>query len=129
MSRRKEYLLYLLSLFMVIAGVGHLLNPDFYLVIIPPGLPNPEWLNLIAGLIEITLGVFLLERRLRWLAAWCLIALFIAVFPANLYVATENLSVPTLSTYEVFKRGCQQRREGEALRAVALICSRELRVT
>ena len=94
MKRRKEYLLYLLSFSMVFAGVGHLVNPDFYLVIMPPGLPNPEWLNLTAGLIEITLGVFLLERRLRWLAAWGLIALFIAVFPANLYVATENLSVP-----------------------------------
>ena len=34
---------------------------------------------------------------------------------------TENLVVPTLSIYEVFKRVCQQRGEGEALRAVALM--------
>jgi uncharacterized membrane protein len=94
MQRFKEPLAWALSLFMVGAGFGHLMNPAFFVAIIPPGLPNPEWLNVVSGLIEITLGVFLLERRVRWLAAWGLIALFIAVFPANVHVATQNLSVP-----------------------------------
>jgi uncharacterized membrane protein len=80
--------------FYVVAGFNHLMNPDFYLAIMPPGLPSPEWLNVISGLAEIVLGVFLLEPRVRALAAWGIIALLIAVFPANVYVATANVGLP-----------------------------------
>jgi uncharacterized membrane protein len=73
------------------AGFNHLVNPEFYVAIIPPQLPAPEWLNLASGLAEIVLGVFLLEPRTRALAAWGIIALLIAVFPANLYAASERL--------------------------------------
>lgn len=91
MSRSKRGLLYLMAAFYVVAGMNHLLNPDFYVAIIPPGLPEPAWLNLISGLAEIVLGVFLLEPRTRALAAWGLVALLLAIFPANLYVAFENV--------------------------------------
>jgi len=94
MTRSKTVLLWLMALAYIAAGFNHLMNPDFYVAIIPPGLPSPEWLNLISGLIEITLGVFVLERRVRVLAAWGLIALLIAVFPANVYVAVENIGLP-----------------------------------
>ncbi len=94
MSRPKQWLLWLMAFFYVVAGFNHLLNPEFYVAIIPPGLPEPEWLNLISGLAEIVLGVFLLEPRTRVLAAWGIIALLIAVFPANMYVALENVGLP-----------------------------------
>jgi uncharacterized membrane protein len=74
-----------------LAGFNHLLNPAFYVAIIPPGLPNPEWLNLLSGLAEIVLAVFLLEPRTRVYAAWGIIALLIAVFPANVYQVVENV--------------------------------------
>ncbi len=76
-----------------LAGFNHLMNPSFYVAIMPPGLPSPEWLNVISGLAEIVLGVFLLEPRVRAFAAWGIIALLIAVFPANLYVALENVGI------------------------------------
>lgn len=44
-----------------------------------------------------------------------------AVFFAPAIEATRELLVPTLSLYEVFKRVLQQRGEGEALQAVALM--------
>ena len=94
MSRRKHVLLFVMAALYVAAGFNHLLNPDFYVAMIPPGLPDPEWLNLFSGLAEIVLGVFLLESRTRALAAWGIIALLIAVFPANVYVALENVGVP-----------------------------------
>ncbi len=94
MSRTKRVLLWLMAGFYVVAGFNHLMNPDFYLAIMPPGLPSPEWLNVISGLAEIVLGVFLLEPRVRALAAWGIIALLIAVFPANVYVATANVGLP-----------------------------------
>lgn len=91
MQRAKTPLLYLLSLFLCIAGFMHLWTPEFFVPIIPPNLPNPEWLNVLSGLAEIVLGVYLLEPRVRVLAAWGIIALLIAVFPANLYVTFENV--------------------------------------
>jgi uncharacterized membrane protein len=83
-----------MAAFYVLAGTNHLVNPDFYVAIIPPELPEPEWLNLAAGLAEIVLGVYVLEPRVRALAAWGIIALLFAVFPANLYVALENVGLP-----------------------------------
>ena len=94
MSRRKRILLWVMAALYVANGFNHLVNPDFYVAIIPPELPEPEWLNLFAGLAEIVLGVYLLEPRVRALAAWGIIALLVAVFPANLYVALENVGVP-----------------------------------
>jgi uncharacterized membrane protein len=93
MSRTKRILMWVMAVAYAGAGFNHLVNPDFYIRIMPPGLPSPEWLNLISGLAEIVLGVFLLEPRTRILAAWGLIALLIAVFPANVYVATANLGI------------------------------------
>lgn len=91
MSTLKRVLLWLMALAYIFAGFNHLMNPAFYLAIMPPELPNPEWLNVLSGLAEIVLGVYVLEPRTRVLAAWGIIALLIAVFPANLYVALENV--------------------------------------
>ena len=95
-TRAKRILLWVMAAFYVLAGFNHLMNPGYYVPIVPPGLPNPEWLSLIAGLAQITLGVLLLEPRVRFLAAWGIVAMLIAVFPANVYVAVENLGVPDL---------------------------------
>ena len=70
MSRTKHVLLWVMAILYAFAGFNHLLNPDFYLAIMPPGLPNPEWLNVLSGLAEIILGVFILEPRVRVCAAW-----------------------------------------------------------
>jgi uncharacterized membrane protein len=94
MSLPKRILMWVMAIAYAFAGFNHLLNPDFYVKIMPPGLPNPEWLNVLSGLAEIVLGVFLLEPRTRILAAWGIIALLIAVFPANVYVALENVGLP-----------------------------------
>ena len=91
MSRTKRILLWVMAGAYVFAGFNHLMNPDFYLAIMPPGLPNPEWLNLLSGLAEIILGVYLLEPRVRVFAAWGIIALLFAVFPANVYQVIENV--------------------------------------
>jgi uncharacterized membrane protein len=91
MSRLKRFSLWTLAAVYAFAGFNHILNPAFYLAIIPPDLPNPEWLNLGSGLAEIVLGVFLLEPRTRVFAAWGIVALLIAVFPANLYAASHQI--------------------------------------
>ncbi len=87
----RKPLLYFLSFQLCMAGFMHLLSPDFFVAIIPKGLPNPEWLNVISGLFEIVIGVYLLEPKTRVLAAWGAIALAIAVFPANVNMLLENI--------------------------------------
>ncbi len=98
MSRSKTVLLYLMAAFYIFGGYNHLANPEFYLAIMPPNLPEPELLNVVSGLAEIVLGVFLLDPRTRSLAAWGIIALLVAVFPANVYVATANVGADGAGT-------------------------------
>ena len=83
----KLILQFVLALFMVAAGVNHFLKPRVYMHIMPPYLPRPRELVLISGMAEVLLGVLLLVPRTTQLAAWGLVALFVAVFPANLYMA------------------------------------------
>jgi len=94
MTKTKRILLWVMAGFYALAGFNHLMNPAFYVAIVPPSLPAPEWLNVVSGLAEIVLGVFVLEPRTRVFAAWGIIALLIAVFPANVYVATANIGIP-----------------------------------
>ncbi|GAC1447470.1 MAG: DoxX family protein [Isosphaeraceae bacterium] len=80
------------------AGIGHLLAPKFYLKIMPPSLPFPLALVVLSGVIEIILGILLVVPAYSRLAAWGIIALLIAVFPANFYMYQhyELFSVPPL---------------------------------
>src|SRR4051812_32138643 len=82
----------------VVAGIGHFVATDFYLRIMPPYLPWHRPLVLLSGIIEIALGVLLLVPRTSTSAAWGLIALLIAVFPANvhLYLHQEIWPLPPL---------------------------------
>ena len=107
MSRTKTILMWLMAANYCAAGFMHLLNPGFFVPLIPPGLPSPEWLNLLSGLAEIVLGVYLLEPRTRVFAAWGIIALLIAVFPANVYGALEYRFSSELSWFADFQLGRQ----------------------
>lgn len=70
----------------IIAGINHFINPDFYLKIMPPYLPWHLFLVYLSGIFELILGVMLLIPKTQKLAAWGLILLLIAVFPANIYM-------------------------------------------
>ena len=76
--------LYLMSAFYLIAGVMHFIKPGFYKNIIPPALGNKDLINWVSGAAEVLLGIGLLTEY-QPLAAWGLVALLIAVFPANIY--------------------------------------------
>src|SRR5215210_4674262 len=80
------------------AGVGHFVATDFFMRIMPPYLPWHRPLVLLSGVIEIALGVLLLVPMTSTFAAWGLIALLIAVFPANihLYLHQEIWPLPPI---------------------------------
>lgn len=91
----KSILRWVFAAFFLFAGVGHFRNERFFLKIMPDYIPQSLHLPAVyaSGVAEIVLGVLLLiPRTSRW-AAWGLIALLIAVFPANIYayLHTEEL--------------------------------------
>lgn len=77
----------LAAILFVVAGLLHFLKPELYLAIVPPYFPEPQALVVMSGVVEIAGGIGLCLRPLRRAAGWGLIALLIAVFPANLYMA------------------------------------------
>jgi uncharacterized membrane protein len=86
-----------LAILFVIAGVMHFIIPQPYLRIMPPWLPAPSTLINMSGAAEILGGFGLLLPATRRLAAWGLVALLIAVLPANIYTATAHLPLPGLA--------------------------------
>ncbi len=84
----------LLAVAFVAAGINHFRRPDFYLTMIPPGLPSPAALNFISGAAEILGGIGVLVPATRRFAGWGLIALLVAVFPANVHMALVGLRPP-----------------------------------
>lgn len=83
-----------MAILYIVAGINHFRVPRLYLKIIPPYFPKPKTLNLICGGSEIVLGAALCIPMLTKFAAWGIIALLIAVFPANIYMyLNDNASL------------------------------------
>ncbi len=87
-----------MSLLYVTVGVKHFTNTDFFVAIVPKFINWKEEVVLVSGLIEVILGMLLLFNQTRKFAAWGIILLLIAVFPANIYLyfsdsAREMLSI------------------------------------
>ena len=82
----------------IIAGINHFWNPEIYINIMPPWLPEHNLLVAISGAFEIVLGVLLLFPSTQRQAAWGIILLLIAVFPANIQMMINywNESNPML---------------------------------
>jgi uncharacterized membrane protein len=97
-ARPRTVLRWLLTVFMVGAGVNHFVSPDAYEAMVPRALPSPSALVVISGLAEIAGGLGLILPATRRLAAWGLVLLFLAVFPANINMAINHLP---LGTHEV----------------------------
>ena len=83
----KNLLRWLLGIFFVLAGLNHFREPALYVAMLPPWTPQAAGLSAIAGAFEILGGIGLLLPGTRRAAGWGLIALLVAVLPANLYVA------------------------------------------
>ena len=81
----------LLAVTFVAAGAKHFISPSAYASVMPPYLPNHRELVAISGACEMAGGVgVLLPQPLRRWAGWGLVALLIAVFPANIEIARRG---------------------------------------
>jgi uncharacterized membrane protein len=76
-----------LTAMFVLVGISHFAKPEKLEAMIPPNWPYRRALNYLSGAAEIILGILLLFPATRIWAAYGLLLLLIAVFPANIYVA------------------------------------------
>jgi uncharacterized membrane protein len=77
------------ALIFIAAGIGHFLSPGLFVKIMPSFVPQTlvSPVVYISGVLEIVLGMMLFFPQTSSLAAWGLMALLIAVFPANINLA------------------------------------------
>ena len=90
----KKISCFLLGALFIAAGANHFLNKPFYMRIMPPSVPWPQFMVALSGACESGLGAALLWPPLRRPAAWGLIALLLAVFPANVHMARHAEEFP-----------------------------------
>jgi len=95
---------YLFGLSFVLAGLYHFINPAFYLRMMPPFLPWHLFLVYLSGFLEMALGILLLVPKFTRLSAWGLIALLVAVFPANVHMALNPQLFPGLPRVALWLR-------------------------
>jgi uncharacterized membrane protein len=86
----KKISLGLMTLFYFVAGLNHFWHPSDYLHIMPPYLPYPLLLVQFSGFAESFLGVLLIWKKIRRWTCYGVIALLIAIFPANIYMLTSG---------------------------------------
>jgi uncharacterized membrane protein len=82
-----------MALLYIVGGINHFASTPFYLQMMPPYLPAHLAIVYISGVAEVTLGIGLLIPVTRRLAAWGVVALLIAIYPANLYMWTSHMAV------------------------------------
>ncbi len=93
---------------MIAVGALHFASPTPFERIVPPWLPAARWLVWVSGAAEIALGAGLLAPRTRVASALGLVALYVAVFPANVHMALHRVSLfegePPPPTWALYAR-------------------------
>jgi uncharacterized membrane protein len=79
-----------LGVFVLLAGVMHFVNPQFFNDIVPPWLPpNESFWTYVSGAAEVVIGLMMLRSSTRRHGAIAAIWLFVCVYPANLYMTWD----------------------------------------
>ena len=87
-----------MAIMLILTGIGHFVFPEPLDAIVPPFLPGePRFWTYLSGVAELVVAGMLLapitwgfaKQNLRLLGAWSALALFIAVYPANIYMAID----------------------------------------
>ena len=87
----KTFLCWLIAAFFILAGIMHFVQDDSFAAIVPPLLPFPKLIVWITGVMEIVLAVMIILPKYRALAGALFAPYLLAVLPANIYMAMENI--------------------------------------
>ena len=88
----------------VVAGMGHFIVTRAYVRIMPDYLPAHRGIVLLSGAAEIAGGLGILVPETRRLAAWGIVVLLIAVFPANLWMVQHPDRCPSMPLWALWLR-------------------------
>ena len=80
-----------LAVFFIVAGANHFVSPQTYLPLMPDYLPWHLGLIYLSGAAEMLGGIGICIPKWRRLAGWGLIALLVAVFPANVHMLVNHV--------------------------------------
>lgn len=89
--RSKLVVRVLVAIAMTAIGIAHFTSAEGFVAIVPKALPAPLLLVQVSGACEVLGGVGLLVRPVQVAAAWGLVALYVAVFPANVNMAVNHI--------------------------------------
>ncbi|MEQ8524276.1 hypothetical protein [Gracilimonas sp.] len=90
---------YFIGAIFILAGLLHFLKPGIYISIMPDYIPYHKAMVYISGVAEVIGGIGFMIPELRTYAAWGLILLLIAVFPANIDMAWKGFKNHGLTLY------------------------------
>lgn len=76
------------------SGILHLVNPDAFLWLMPPWLPEPIFLIYLSGVFELVCAIGLFFKQ-RW-AGWLTALVLVGIWPANIWYAFDVLSSENL---------------------------------
>ncbi len=96
--------LLIISLFFLLGGVGHFLVMDFFAAAVPDYLSHPRELVIISGIFELLGAIGILVPKTRLIAGFGLIALVVAVYPANINMAMHPEKYSDMSTAFLYGR-------------------------
>ena len=80
-----------LGVFFLVAGILHFVEDDAFAAIVPPALPYPVAIVWLTGLMELGFAVALFTKFRLPLTGLLLSLFLLAVLPANIYMALENV--------------------------------------
>jgi len=79
-----------MAFFYIMMGLKHIVDPKYFLPMLPQILPYKKVIIYVSGFLEIILGLCLLIEDIRLYAAIGLMILLVLIFPANIYVAISD---------------------------------------
>ena len=96
--------LYLMAALYILAGLNHFRRPEFYIKIVPPFFRHPETINVISGIAEAAFGILLCFHATSRYAALGIVALLVAVFPANIFMFNDKEAGMGFPKWALFAR-------------------------
>lgn len=95
-GKKKKIWTYVLSVFLVAVGILHFVKTAVFVSAVPPYIPYPTEMVLISGVFEILGGIGIIVSPVKRWSGIGLIALLVAVYPANIHMAINHELFPKI---------------------------------
>jgi uncharacterized membrane protein len=94
----------LCTVLFIFVGILHFAKTPAFLRIMPPQIPFPLELVYLSGIVEIAGGLGLLWKSTRGISIKVLLALLVAVYPANIHMAMSPDKFPEIPIWMLYAR-------------------------